>query len=39
MLTTIARYSLAYEAQIAKDRLGAAGVMCFIADEYTINPR
>ena len=37
MLTTIARYSMPYEAQIAKVRLDAEGIPAFIADEHTIN--
>ncbi|MFN3579884.1 MAG: putative signal transducing protein [Pseudomonas sp.] len=37
MLITISRYSLPYEAHIAKSRLDAEGIPAFIADEHTIN--
>ncbi|WP_193074104.1 DUF2007 domain-containing protein [Pseudomonas sp. FME51] len=37
MLITIARYSLPYEAHIAKSRLDSEGVPAFVADEHTIN--
>ncbi len=37
MLVTISRYSMPYEAQIAKSRLDTEGIPAFIADEHTIN--
>lgn len=37
MLVTISRYSLPYEAHLAKSRLDAEGIPAFIADEHTIN--
>lgn len=37
MLITIARYSLPYEAHIAKSRLDAEGIPAYLADEHTIN--
>lgn len=37
MLITIARYSLPYEAHIARSRLDAEGIPAFVADEHTIN--
>lgn len=37
MLTTIARYSFPYEAQIARAKLESEGVPAFVADENTIN--
>jgi len=37
MLITIARYSLPYEAQLARSRLDAEGIPAFVADEHTIN--
>lgn len=36
MLITIARYSLPYEAHLAKSRLDAEGIPAFVADEHTI---
>lgn len=37
MLTTIARYSLPYEAHLARARLESEGIPAFVADEHTIN--
>lgn len=37
MLTTIATYSLPYQAQIARAKLDSEGIPAFIADEQTIN--
>ena len=37
MLTTVASYSLPYEAQIAWARLDSEGIPAYIADEQTIN--
>lgn len=37
MLVTIATYSFPHEAHLAKARLDALGIPCFIADEHTIN--
>lgn len=37
MLVTIARYSMPYEAHIAKSRLDSEGIPAFVADEHTIN--
>lgn len=37
MLVTISRYSMSYEAHIAKSRLDSEGIPAFIADEHTIN--
>jgi len=37
MLTTIATYSLPYEAQIARAKLDSEGIPAYIADEHTIN--
>lgn len=37
MLVTIARYSLPYEAHLARSRLDAEDIPAFIADEHTIN--
>lgn len=37
MLTTVARYSFPYEAQIARAKLESLGVPAFVADENTIN--
>ena len=37
MLVTIARYSLPYEAHIAKSRLDSEGIPAYVADEHTIN--
>ena len=37
MLITIARYSLPYEAHIAKSRLDSEGIPAHVADEHTIN--
>ncbi|USA42193.1 DUF2007 domain-containing protein [Spongiibacter taiwanensis] len=37
MLTTVARFSFPYEAQIARARLDAEGIPAFVADEQTIN--
>jgi hypothetical protein len=37
MLTTIARFSFPFEAQIAKSKLEAMGIPAFVADEHTIN--
>ena len=36
MLVTIARYSLPYEAHLARSRLDAEGIPAFVADEHTI---
>jgi hypothetical protein len=37
MLTTVATYSLPYEAQIARAKLESEGIPAFVADEQTIN--
>ncbi len=37
MLTTVARYSLPYEAHLARARLESEGIPAFVADEHTIN--
>lgn len=37
MLVTISRYSMPYEAHIAKARLDSEGIPAFVADEHTIN--
>lgn len=37
MLVTVSRYSLPYEAHIAKSRLDSEGIPSFVADEHTIN--
>lgn len=37
MLVTISRYSMPYEAHIAKSRLDSEGIPAFIADEHTIS--
>ncbi|MGM0952606.1 MAG: DUF2007 domain-containing protein [Pseudomonadota bacterium] len=37
MLVTISRYSMPYEAHIARSRLDAEGIPAFVADEHTIN--
>ncbi len=36
-MIVIARYSFPHQALLAKSSLEAAGIPCFIADEYTIN--
>ena len=37
MLVTVARYSLPYEAHIARALLDSEGIPAFVADEHTIN--
>jgi hypothetical protein len=37
MLVTISRYSMPYEAHIARARLDSEGIPAFVADEHTIN--
>ena len=37
MLTSVARYSLPYEAHLARARLESEGIPAFVADEHTIN--
>ncbi|MFC3853044.1 putative signal transducing protein [Salinispirillum marinum] len=37
MLVTIARFSMAFEAQIAKARLDSEGMPAFLADVHTNN--
>lgn len=36
-LRVVARYSFPYEAQLARSKLEAAGLLAFVLDEHTIN--